>query len=76
MNIFFSLTKTYLTTNNQEYQEYTFRVSVRYDIEESMRMDGKYVLLSISKLFENMMAMQDKFFQQKMLVKTMEKALI
>ena len=40
MNIFFSLTKTYLTTNNQEYQEHTFRVSVRYDIEEPKRMDG------------------------------------
>ena len=73
MNIFFFPTKTYLTTNNQEY---TFKVSVRYDIDESMRMDREYVLLSISRLFENMMAMQDKFFQQKMLVKTMERALI
>lgn len=73
MNIFFFPTKTYLTANNQEY---TFRVSVRYDIKESMRMDREYVLLSISRLFENMMAMQDKFFQQKMLVKTMERALI
>ena len=72
MNIFFFPTNN-LTTNNQEY---TFRVSVRYDIEESMRMDREYVLLSISRLFENMMAMQDKFFQQKMLVKTMERALI
>ena len=73
MNIFFFPTKTYLTANNQEY---TFRVSVRYDIKESMRMDREYVLLLISRLFENMMAMQDKFFQQKMLVKTMERALI
>lgn len=73
MNIFFFPTKTYLTANNQEY---TFRVSVRYDIKESMTMDREYVLLSISRLFENMMAMQDKFFQQKMLVKTMERALI
>ena len=73
MNIFFFPTKTYLTANNQEY---TFRVSVRYDIKESMRMDREYVLLLISRLFENMMAMQDKFFQQKMLVKIMETALI
>ena len=73
MNIFFFPTKTYLTANNQEY---TFRVSVRYDIKESMTMDREYVLLSISRLLENMMAMQDKFFQQKMLVKTMERALI
>ena len=73
MNIFFFPNKTYLTANNQEY---TFRVSVRYDIKESMRMDREYVLLLISRLFENMMAMQDKFFQQKMLVKIMETALI